>query len=271
VSIVTNLFLARRKFAEPLHAIPGQPIYRRARGKTKAMKPYYEHAGITIYHGNSVDILPQVDNVDLVLTDPPYGVGVDYEEYFDSKENLSILIRDAFVLMRQKCVCLAITSGVGNMFAWPVPDWTLCWAISGAGSTGKWGFACWQPILVYGADPYLSSGRGRRPDLIFCNEKAVDFGHPCSKPIGLWKRILDRCTLGNTILDPFMGSGTTLVAAKDMGKKAVGIELSERYCEIAAERLSQEVIQFGEDARAGHGECPGTACNSASMQVALDI
>jgi DNA modification methylase len=107
--------------------------------------------------------------------------------------------------------------------------------------------------------------------LIYCNEKSVDYGHPCSKPIGVWKKILDRCTLGNNILDPFMGSGTTLVAAKDMGKKAIGIELSERYCEIAAERLSQEVMQFGEGARAGQVGLHRTAYSGASVQVALDI
>ena len=97
-------------------------------------------------------------------------------------------------------------------------------------------------------------------------------GHPSPKPIVLMQWLVSELSKANEIiLDPFMGSGTTLLAAKGLNRRAVGIDINEAYCEIAAERLSQEVMQFGEDARAGQGECPGTACNSGRDAMPLDI
>jgi site-specific DNA-methyltransferase (adenine-specific) len=111
----------------------------------------------------------------------------------------------------------------------------------------------WQPILVYGTDPYLKRGMGSRPDTISVGAGGAGLGevgaseHPCPKPLDVWKRILLRVSPveGELVLDPFMGSGTTLRAAKDLGRKAIGIEIEERYCEIAAKRLAQEVLPFG--------------------------
>ena len=75
------------------------------------------------------------------------------------------------------------------------------------------------------------------------NQAAEKLGHPCSKPMKEWTWLLNKVSLeGETILDPFMGSGTTLRAAKDLGRKAIGIEIEERYCEIAVKRLAQEVM-----------------------------
>ena len=83
-------------------------------------------------------------------------------------------------------------------------------------------------------------GKGRQK-----TEQPEKNGHPCPKPINAWKSIMCNSSLeGHTILDPFMGSGTTLRAAKDLGRKAIGIEIDEKYCEIAAKRMAQEVFCF---------------------------
>jgi len=215
------------------------------------VKPYYQHADITIYHGDCREVLPTLEPVDLVLTDPPYGIGEEYLSFNDRRENLRELIADTMRLLLThnadlvKRPCL-ITCGVRNVHLYPEPTWILCWFISGAGGSGPWGFSTWQPILAYGEDPYLSNGLGRRPDAFWMTETSEANGHPCPKPIGPWKWLLTRGSPydSDVILDPFMGSGTTLRAAKDLGRKAIGIEIEEKYCEIAAKRLSQEVLEF---------------------------
>jgi DNA modification methylase len=77
-------------------------------------------------------------------------------------------------------------------------------------------------------------------------ERMGAFGHPCPKPVRFCTQIISRLTTpGQLVVDPFMGSGTTLVAAKQLGRRAIGIDIEERYCEIAAKRLEQEVLDFG--------------------------
>lgn len=98
-------------------------------------------------------------------------------------------------------------------------------------------------------------------------------GHPTEKPLPLFAWCISQATDVRSLVDPFMGSGTSLRAAKNRCISSVGIEIDERYCEIAARRLEQEVLDFGEnqDGALETAESRGTACNSASMQVALDI
>ena len=209
------------------------------------MNPYYEQDGITIYNADCRDVLPTLDPVDLVFADPPYGNETAYHSYQDTHEMLSALITEAIPAILKAGPVSLITPGVGNMWLYPAPKWVLCFA-SGAGTgSGPWGFTSWQPILAYGKDPYLSAGLGRRPDTKLTSEGASKGGdHPCPKPLELMRWIMTRGTTeeGKTVLDPFMGSGTTLRAAKDTGRKAIGIEIEERYCEIAANRLAQGVL-----------------------------
>jgi DNA modification methylase len=210
------------------------------------MKPYYQDEWSTIYLGDCREILPELPKVDLVLTDPPYGIGLEYDSYKDTDSNLRELINSTIPLLLSKTDRMALTCGVLNMYSYPKPDWVMAWVSSAGIGCSKWGFCCWQPILVYGNDPYLKSGSGRLPDLFQSNETTSIKDHPCSKPIILWSKVLKRCSQQTTdlILDPFMGSGTTLVAAKKLGRKAIGIEISEKYCEIAVKRLQQAVMQF---------------------------
>jgi site-specific DNA-methyltransferase (adenine-specific) len=210
------------------------------------VKPYFEEDGITIYHGDCRDVLPTLERVDLVLTDPPYGIGIEYGTFLDTAGNVESLIAEVLPICRHKSKRVLLTCGTRQVSLYPQPDWILCWLNRAGSYCNPWGFTCWQPILAYGADPYLENRMGLRPDVIEHSESAEVNGHPCPKPLGFWKRLLCRGSVldADVVLDPMMGSGTTLRAAKDLGRLAIGIELEEKYCEIAAKRLSQKVLQF---------------------------
>lgn len=221
------------------------------------MTPYYEDEAVTIFHGDCRDIIPSL-TFDVVVTDPPYGVEfkgkatkwskadggylnlADGPEYIDG---VVVPIVDRLVATGKPVV---MTPGIRSMFRYPEPRSVgSIFYPSGAGS-GPWGFICSQPIFYYGKDPYLSASMGSRPDSFASTEAAEVNGHPCPKPIRTMRWLVTKASLpGQTILDPFMGSGTTLRAAKDLGRKSIGIDLEERYCEIAANRMSQEVLDLG--------------------------
>ncbi len=218
-----------------------------------ALTPYYQHGGITIYHGDCREILPQlepVDLVDLVLTDPPYGVGFSGKKTKQTSTNPSYLGADSDLgpIVIRMCKSFAsrmiVTPGNRLCFRYPEPDELGCiFCPSGAG-LGRWGFTMMHPILYYGKCPYLSAQRGHRPNSFSSFKTQGPNGHPCPKPLEWMKWLVLKGSVqtSDTILDPFMGSGTTLRAAKDLGRRAIGIEIEEKYCEIAAERLRQEVL-----------------------------
>lgn len=210
------------------------------------MTPYYEDDFATIYHGDCREVLPSL-TADAVLTDPPYGVSLGYDCYDDTPEALVALVPEVAPMLLRVAPVVAVTPGIVNLHLWPQSTWVLAWTWPHTGSTGKWGFNQWGPVLVYGTDPFLSAGKGRHPDVIACSAAdTMHSGHPCPKPEQAWERILLRISpFGRSVVDPFMGSGTTLRVAKNLGRKAVGIDLSEAYCEIAAKRLAQEVLDFG--------------------------
>ena len=228
------------------------------------MTPYYEQDGIVIYHGDCREVLesfPSCFRVNVVITDPPYGVGFSgklakqrgggqtFREGGYSFDDTPGHIADVVVPLIERCRQMAdavvLTPGTRNMWLYPSPDDLGCFFSAAGTGVGRWGFTCSQPILFYGSDPYLASGMGSRPNShgqTYPND-ANSVGHPCAKPLPMWRWLVGRCTLpGMTVMDPFMGSGTTLVAAKHLGCKAIGIELEEKYCEIAAKRLAQGAL-----------------------------
>lgn len=219
------------------------------------MKPYYQDDFATIYHGDCREVLPGI-SADVVLTDLPYGIDLDYDGYDDSASNLDDLVAKSLPLMRAAAPVVALTCGVVNQWRYPKPTWVLCWYQANAfTSTGYYGFNMWQPVLCYGTDPYLKRGRGRQQDIVRTTANlGTNFGadnppkgHPCPKPLPPWRKVLLRLSpdASDVVLDPFMGSGTTMRAAKDLGRRSIGIDQSEAYCEIAAKRLAQEVLDFG--------------------------
>lgn len=215
-------------------------------------KPYYEKDGIVIYCGDCREILPHLPKVDLVLTDPPYGANIDTDfSRYSGERNSSYdrVIGDDKPFDPSVCmVCKRVIIWGANCFSdrLPMGVW-LVWDKrhdSGKSFTSDAEVA-WMKLGAGGK----SGGSGVR---IYSQiwqgflRSEQRHGHPTQKPVELFEWCISQYSGEiNTILDPFMGSGTTLVAAKNLGRKAIGIEIEERYCEIAVKRLSQEVFDFG--------------------------
>ena len=204
------------------------------------MKPYYQDEWATIYHGDCRDILPSLPKVDLVLTDPPYGVN---KAEWDSEFNMDWMRISA----PQTTNALAIMCGVANLLKLPYSfeglqyKWTLSLHITNARVRGAIGFGNWIPCVVY----VRNNG-----SVYTCNQDAGEVAisgsmpaHPSPKPHAAMKWLISRLK-GEVILDPFMGSGTTLFASKQLNRKCIGIEIEEKYCEIAAKRCSQAVMDL---------------------------
>ena len=224
------------------------------------MTPYYERSGITIYHADCRDVLPLLVGIDLALTDPPYGIDggrgtanllrgkgkYEQADWEDTPEYLEQVCVPAFAQCLEISERAIITPGKRHMAMYMnhrSPDDIGCFFTPASVGRGRWGFNSFNPILYYGKDPRAGQGSWPTGMLLIESTKGID--HPCPKPLGAWTWLLNKGSLeGETVLDPFMGSGTTLVAAKHLGRKAIGIEIEERYCEIAANRLSQEVMDM---------------------------
>jgi len=208
--------------------------------------PYYSDSAVTIYHGDCRELLPLMPPVDLVFGDPPYGVGFQYESHDDSDGQRHIdLVLKALSLARSHAPITLWTCGIRNLWDYPRPDWVLCWAkMGGPGRSDLGGFNIWEPILMYGRRKLSNDLVTAVPGAaVGAHEFSMATGHPCPKPKKLLTWLIANATDDSaTILDPFMGSGTTLRAAKDLGRRAIGIEIEERYCEIAAKRMSQTVF-----------------------------
>jgi len=226
-------------------------------------KPYYEEPGITIYHGDCREILPLLPDksVDLVLTDPPWGNSTAC--------NAQRFTRKSSPWWKQvdtsKIIAHSEIVGDSDEFdPRPFLDWgAILWGANhftrhlqhsggwfvwdkrmGAEQLAEKGWPLGEAELawsnVIGATRVF---RNLWSGLLRKTERG-EFYHPTQKPVSLMRWCLGFAPEAQMILDPFMGSGTTLVAAKQLGRKAIGIEIEEKYCEIAVNRLRQEVLPF---------------------------
>ena len=179
-------------------------------------------------------------SIDLILTDPPYGIGYDYDVYNDTKNNLQKLIKCFMPNALRVAKNVVLTPGITNIGKYPEPYWMMAWYYKGGANRGKWGFNCWQPILLYGKDPYLVNLKGARSDVIEDNKPPEKWEHSCPKPITFWEKLLLRCSVkeSDLVLDPFMGSGTTGIVCKKNKRNWIGIDISESYCNLARKRIN---------------------------------
>ena len=212
------------------------------------MKPYYEDESVTIYHGDCLDCRTQGEQCEVLVTDPPYGIN------YNSGQAVSIagsIQGDEDTWLRDEV--LEVWDGRPALVfgTWRAPrPWQtrarLIWDTKGALGMGDLSIP-WKPsdqeIYVLGSGfsgPRTTNVLSVAPVQAMARNGRV---HPHEKPVPLLRMLIEKCPPG-TILDPFMGSGTTLRAAKDLGRKAIGIEIEEKYCEIAALRCAQEVLDL---------------------------
>jgi len=182
-------------------------------------------------------------SIDLVLTDPPYGVGFEYDVYKDSDENwvkmFSNLIPELKRISKMAILPCCQIRKLPYIYSNYPPDWLICWYKGSPGHCAFVGFNDWEPLLVYGKNDGI-----QMHDYFYCQPERLNDKdkqtHPCPKPVKWAKWLIDRTTKPKqTVLDPFMGSGTTGIACKDLDRNFIGIEISPKYFEIAQRRINQ--------------------------------
>ena len=209
------------------------------------MRPYYEHAGVTIYHGDCREVLPLV--ADVVVTDPPYGMPMHCDKFKHAKDGHQYWhgVEHAGTEWMRNVIALGLPTVLfgANAYASRLPDHPG-WIVWDKQSDG---FMQGSPAELAWTN-YLTNLRMFRLNYRGFTMRDDPKSHPMQKPLALMRWVLALAeTPTGVVLDPFAGSGTTLVAAKQLGRKAIGIELEEKYCEIAAKRLAQGALDlFGE-------------------------
>lgn len=220
------------------------------RNSMRDMKPYYENNNGVLYHGDCLEIMPQLGPVDLVLTDPPYGISLptnykergrcclavcnNYKPVHDDNKPFN----PSFLLELNKPTVLF----GANYFADRLPassGWIVWDKLRPVGIDQADAEIAWTNF-VKGVRVFRHLWHG----MMRASEHGKNY-HPTQKPVVLMEWVLMlRWTPQGTVLDPFLGSGTTAVACERLGRKWIGIEISEEYCEIAAKRIDAENRQL---------------------------
>ena len=196
----------------------------------------------TLYLGDCREILPTLGKVDAVVTDPPYGIGFEYASHDDAPDKWFDLMDQIVPLCRLAAPFVIMPCCSINRLPWwyenHKPDWIVAWYKGSPGHLSAVGFNDWEAHVVW--------GRPRRPmHDYFSTECGFDAnGHPCPKPMRYAMWLVSRAAGSDeTVLDPFMGSGTTGVACANLGRKFIGIEIEPKYFDIACKRIAAAVAE----------------------------
>lgn len=248
------------------------------------MKPYYSQDGIVIYHGDCREILPHLQQVDLVLTDPPYGnTSLEWDSRLKHWPDLVDQLTNNLWCFGSFRMFMEMARD-GDFLLWNLAQEIVWEKHNGSGFhadrfkrvhelavqyyRGEWSSVFKAPVTTPDALKKVSR-RKRRPthmgdigkhaylshdggpllmrSVIFAHSCHSFAEHPTQKPVEIITPLLNySLPAAGTVLDPFMGSGTTLVAAKRLGRRCIGIEIEERYCQIAVRRLAQSVLDFSD-------------------------
>lgn len=218
-----------------------------------ALKPFFQDGSVAIYHGDCREILPQLGRFDLLLADPPYeivaaggGIGSKRKYLSDIEGFTDGGFDDSILDMAENWVCFCSKAQLVRLLmkAEAMPRWMLvCWNKPNPAPLCNGNYLPDTEYIVHGFQGGRCFGEYRQKSRFIIYPSQQNNLHPNEKPLPVVaKMIAVGCQAGDRIVDPFMGSGTTLLAAKLEGRRAVGIELNEKYCEIAAERLRQGVL-----------------------------
>jgi len=214
------------------------------------IKPYYEEENITIYNGDCLEVIPELDMVDCIIADPPYGLNYLSNHYkygnphlrIENDNKLFIPIIGLWKKLKSTGAMYVfyshklplVSDNIRNVIIWVKNNWT-------AGDL-EGDFGNQYECLAYMPKEDFKI-KGKRYPNVWNFDREIPKYHPTQKPTSIINRIIESSTIENdTILDPFLGSGTTARACKDLGRKCIGIEISKQYCDIAIKRLGQEVL-----------------------------
>lgn len=226
------------------------------------MKPYYEDGLVTLYHGDCREVLPRLDGVGLVVTDPPYTFGLASTSQEAHAGGWGDLMNNALFYGSWLAECRKLVDArkgavwVFNSWrsfpvlarasfeiSWPITS-LLVWDKEGLGPGGPKGLRpTYELVALLAHDDFQIPDRSI-PDVWNhpWPSAARKTGHAAEKPVGLLARIMRESAFSGAVLDPFAGSGSTLVAAKRDRFKAIGIEIEERWCKAIAERCAQDSL-----------------------------
>lgn len=215
-----------------------------------------------LYCGDCRDVVPGLPTSDAMVTDPPYGINLTgkgghyrhgphaklamtYASYDDTEANFHAEIvprlREVLPSVRSAAVFMASK----HIWALPAGDLGGIYLPNGCG-IGPWGFQCFMHVVLYGEDPYLTHGKGCIPNGrygLYGNDSNT-IAHPCAKPVAAMEWAVNRISFPDeSILDPFMGSGTTGVGCVKLGRRFIGIEIEPQYFDLACQRIEEACRQ----------------------------
>jgi DNA modification methylase len=213
----------------------------------------------TLYLGDCLEILQELGVADALVTDPPFGVMLGetkngrernknqfpYIGFSDTPEYVRDKVIPAVKIALAKTKRGLMTPGTRNCFLYPPPDDMGVWFNPAGTAIGRWGFILASPILYYGKNPKSLKETGAASVWgMHDRDKEIKALHPCPKPLKFITWAVNKVSLvGETVLDPFMGSGTTGVACVGLGRKFIGIEIEEKYFDAACKRIEIATAQ----------------------------
>lgn len=225
------------------------------------MKPYYKDEYVTLYQGDCLEHSELWSGADVLVTDPPYGIKWEGTANYvrgvrgDRKNqgNLNPIAGDHSVEVRDAVLDVWGNTKPQVVFgSWRAPrparvEHRLIWHKKGqAPGPANSAFMIQDEEIYIAGKGFVKSSPPMRSVIVTSEARSVEvarIGHPTPKPVGLMELLIRRCPDG-VIADPFAGSGSTLIAARNLGRRAIGFELEEKYCEIIANRLSQQAFDF---------------------------